>query len=306
MWSRKRIIWSAACVLAVSLLFLPGVGPAPSSDAEERPKVLTTFTVMADMAREVGGERIEVASITKPGAEIHGYEPTPADLRRAASADLMLENGMGLERWFEQFVGDSGVPSVTLTDGIKQIPISGTSPYAGKPNPHAWMSTENAKVYVENIRRAFTKLDTAGASEFAENARRYSSQIAAIGIDTKRRLASLPAGTRALATCEGAFSYLTRDFDLAEQFLWPVNAESEGTPQQIASSVKFVRARSVPTVFCESTVSHKAQKQVAAESGAVLGQTLYVDSLSRAGGPVPTYLKLLKHNTDAIAAGLNR
>lgn len=306
MSSNKRIGWIAVGLVALALLFMPGVGPERGEGATERPKVLTTFTVIADMARVVAGDRVEVASITKPGAEIHGYEPTPDDLRRAHGADLMLENGLGLERWFRQFVEDSGVESVTLTRGINEIPIRGSSEYAGKPNPHAWMSTENAKVYVENIRRALTRLDAGGAAVFKANAAAYTRQIEAIGTRTRRRLASLPADHRALVSCEGAFSYLTRDFEMAEQYLWPVNAEAEGTPQQIARSVEFVQQRGVPTVFCESTVSDKAQKQVAAESGASLGDTLYVDSLSKPGGPVPSYLRLLEHNTDAITKGLGR
>jgi manganese transport system substrate-binding protein len=304
MKQRTRYIWLAVAAVATALLFVPGIGPAEESAGDGRPKVLTTFTVLADMTRQVAGDRVQVASITKPGAEIHGYEPTPKDLRRAAGADLVLENGMGLERWFEQFIDKAGSRSVTLTRGIAPIPIRGATEYAGKPNPHAWMSTENAKVYVENIRRALTELDPEGDEVFAANARRYNRQIDEIAGRVERELESLPTDRRALVTCEGAFSYLTRDFRMAEQYLWPVNAEAEGTPRQIADSVQFVRDREVPAVFCESTVSNKAQKQVAKESGANFGGTLYVDSLSRPGGPVPTYLDLLQLNADRIVNGL--
>ena len=302
--SKRRFIWWAAGALFVALLFTPGIGPKDDTQTDDRPRVLTTFTVIADMTREVAGGRVRVDSITKPGAEIHGYEPTPSDLRRAAGANLVLENGMNLERWFEQFIGDAGTKSVTLTEGIKPVPIEGASEYAGKPNPHAWMSTENAKVYVENIRSALSDLDPAGAEEYAANARSYTKRIDAISRQVSAELALLPRNRRALVTCEGAFSYLARDFDLAEQYLWPVNAEAEGTPQQVADSVDFVRDRKVPSVFCESTVSNKAQKQVAAESGANFGGTLYVDSLSKADGPVPTYLSLLQRNAETILKGL--
>ncbi|MBI5311086.1 MAG: metal ABC transporter substrate-binding protein [Actinobacteria bacterium] len=292
-------------LLAALLLFSPAFGPPPSTADSAKPKVLTTFTVIADMARQVGGDRVEVNSITKVGAEIHGYEPTPGDLRRAAEADLVLENGMNLERWFDDFIGDARTAHVTLTEGIEPIPIAGASEYAGKPNPHAWMSVRNALVYVENIRAALTELDPAGAADYAVNAARYSGQIEAIGRRVQSKLDGLPANRRALVSCEGAFSYLARDFDLGESFLWPVNAEQEGTPQQVATVVRFVRAHDVPSVFCESTVSAKAQKQAAAESGARFGGVLYVDSLSRKGGPVPTYLDLLRRNTDTIVAGLD-
>lgn len=302
--SKKRYIWWAVGAAFVAFLFTPGIGPKDQSEADTRPQVLTTFTVIADMAREVAGERVVVNSITKPGAEIHGYEPTPKDLRRAAGADLVFENGMNLERWFEQFIDKAGTNSVTLTEGVEQIPIEGASEYAGKPNPHAWMSTQNAKIYVENIRKALTELDPEGATEFAENARRYNERIDAIARRVATELDMLPRSRRALVTCEGAFSYLTRDFEMAEQYLWPVNAEAEGTPQQIAESVEFVRDRDVPAVFCESTVSNKAQKQVAKESGSSFGGTLYVDSLSKQDGPVPTYLSLLQRNADTIVEGL--
>jgi manganese transport system substrate-binding protein len=291
----------------VLLILALAAGLAGCSAAEAdtgKPKVLTTFTVIADMVREVGGDRIEVASITKPGAEIHGYEPTPSDLKRAATSDLVFENGMGLERWFERFVDLADAQSVTLSRGVRPIPIAGESEYAGKPNPHAWMSVSNAKLYVENIRKALTALDPAGAAVFAANARRYSGELDEVGATVRRALAQLPPERRALVTCEGAFSYLARDFGLTERYLWPVNAEQEGTPQQIAGTVEFVRARSVPAVFCESTVSDKAQRQVASEAGARFGGVLYVDSLSAADGPVPTYLDLLRRDAETIIAGL--
>lgn len=279
------------------------------ASADGRPLVLTTFTVIADMAREVGGDRVQIASITKPGAEVHGYEPTPSDLKAAARADLVLENGLGLERWFEQFIDRARTSSATLTDGITPIAIgSGSdgkdSEYTGKPNPHAWMSVDNAAIYVENIRKALTDLDPDGAAFYRRRADDYAARLQTVGRSVRKALTALPREHRALVTCEGAFSYLARDFDLDEAFLWPVNAEQEGTPKQIAATVGFVRERQVPGIFCESTVNHKAQEQVARESGSRLAGTLYVDSLSRAGGPVPTYLDLLRRDAETIVAGL--
>ncbi|MBE2320127.1 metal ABC transporter substrate-binding protein [Solirubrobacter sp. CPCC 204708] len=292
-------------IVAVGALALALSGCGATDDADSgKPKVLTTFTVVADMVRQVGGDRIEVASITKPGAEIHGYEPTPSDLKNAATSDLVLQNGMGLERWFEQFVDLADAKSVTLSTGVQPIPIAGESEYAGKPNPHAWMSVSNAKIYVENIRKALTDLDPAGAAVYAANAREYSGALDEVGALVKRELAALPPQRRALVSCEGAFSYMARDFGLTEQYLWPVNAEQEGTPQQIAGTVNFVRERQVPAVFCESTVSDEAMKQVANESGARFAGALYVDSLSQADGPVPTYLDLLRRDAQTIIAGL--
>ena len=256
------------------------------------------------MVRNVAGDRVEVASITKPGAEIHGYEPTPSDLKRGARADIVFDNGMGLERWFDQFIDEADAPRVTLSTGVRSIPIAGASDYEGKPNPHAWMSPANARVYVENIRKGLTRLDPAGAATFRRNADRYSRELTRVQEDLERELKTLPPSRRALVTCEGAFSYLTRDTGMKEHYLFPVNAEAEGTPKQIASVVDAVRRDRIPAVFCESTLSDKPQRQVARESGARFGGELYVDSLSKPDGPVPTYLELLRRDARTIVDGL--
>ncbi|MBJ7471857.1 MAG: metal ABC transporter substrate-binding protein [Solirubrobacteraceae bacterium] len=301
----KPFLGLAATLTVLLSVSLGACGDSSESTADNGKKtVLTTFTVIADMASEVAGDRVNVASITKPGSEIHGYEPTPSDLKRAADADLILENGLGLERWFEQFIDRSGAPKATLTDGIDAIPIAGDSEYAGKPNPHAWMSTKNAEIYVENIYKALAKLDPAGEPEFRANADAYKKELRAVGEEVLADVKDLPENQRALVTCEGAFSYVARDLGLTEKYLWPVNAEQEGTPQQIAATVQFVRDRKVPGVFCESTVSPEAMKQVAKEAGSTFAGTLYVDSLSKADGPVPTYLELLRRDAQTIAAGL--
>jgi manganese transport system substrate-binding protein len=293
-------------LLAVVALVLAGCGGDDRADgaADDRPVVLTTFTVLADMVRNVAGDRAEVASVVKVGGEIHGYEPTPSDLTTATRADLVIQNGLGLERWIEQFTDQVGVPEVVLGEGVETIPIAGTGEYGGKPNPHVWMSARHGAAYVEAIRDALIDLDPDGADTYRANAERYAAEVLAVGEEVRAALAELPAPRRALVTCEGAFSYLAADLGLDEAFLWPVNAEQEGTPQQIASVVGFVRDRGVPAVFCESTVSDRAQRQVAAESGSRFAGTLYVDSLSAADGPVPTYLDLLRHDASVIVAGL--
>lgn len=293
-------------VCGLVALAFSAVGCASTEDGEAsgKPKVLATFTVITDMTENIGGDRIEASSITKPGTEIHGYEPTPSDLAEAQDADLILDNGLGLERWFEQFIERVPAERVTLTEGIEPIQITGSTEDAGKPNPHAWMSIDNAHVYVDNIREALTELDPGGEAVFRRNAERYKRRLGKVASFVRRELADLPENHRLLATCEGAFAYLARDFDLEQAYLWPVNAEQEGTPRQIASVVDVVREHDVPAVFCESTVSDKAQRQVASESGARFAGILYVDSLSSPNGPVPTYEALLRRNAETIVAGL--
>lgn len=287
-------------ILAVALCGLA----APAMAQTERPKrVVATFTVLADMAQNVAGTAVLVESLTRPGAEIHDYEPTPLDVVRARAADLILWNGMGLERWFERFFERAGgARAAILTEGITPIGI-GEGPYLDQPNPHAWMSPTLALIYVENIRKALTALEPAQADSFAANAAAYSAQIRAVDARLRERLAALPADRRVLATCEGAFSYLTRDYALREAYLWPINSEDEGTPRQVRALIDTVRRTRVPAVFCESTVNDRPMRQVAREAGARYGGALYVDSLTGPDGAAPTYLRLLETNADIILRG---
>tara|TARA_R100000935_G_scaffold22908_2_gene42103 strand:- start:8131 stop:9024 length:894 start_codon:yes stop_codon:yes gene_type:complete len=268
-------------------------------------KVVTTFTVLADMAQQVGGDGVEVVSITKPGAEIHGYQPTPRDIVGAVGADLILWNGMNLELWFEQFISNLGeIPSVTLTDGVDPISI-GEGEYEGKPNPHAWMGLENALIYVDNIAAAFAQHDPDNAATYVANAESYKQEIRDTITPLRDRIAQIPEDQRWLVTCEGAFSYLARDFGMKELYLWPMNADQTGTPQQVRKVIDSVRDNDIPVVFCESTVNTSPAKQVARETGAAYGGVLYVDSLSTAEGPVPTYLDLLRVTSQTVADGLD-
>ncbi|MBY6058664.1 metal ABC transporter substrate-binding protein [Leisingera daeponensis] len=286
---------SAAAIAAVT---------ASAAMAEDKMKVVTTFTVLADMAANVAGDAAEVVSVTKPGAEIHGYEPTPRDIVRASDADLILWNGMNLELWFEQFLSNlDNVPSVTLTDGIDPIPIAAGS-YEGKPNPHAWMGLDNALIYIDNIVEAFTEHDPENAAIYVKNAGEYKDKLRATIEPLRRAIAEIPEDKRWLVTCEGAFSYLARDFGMKELYLWPMNADQVGTPQQVRSVIDGVRANDIPVVFCESTVNTAPAEQVARETGVAYGGELYVDSLSEADGPVPTYLDLLKVTSQTVARGL--
>jgi manganese/iron transport system substrate-binding protein len=272
----------------------------------DRLKVVTTFTVIADMARNVAGEAADVVSITRPGAEIHGYQPTPRDLVNASDADLLLWNGLNLELWFEQFVDNLGeIPSVTVSEGIDPIAI-GSGEYEGKPNPHAWMGLDNALIYIDNIEAALSAADPENAATYAVNADTYKAELRATLDPLRAAIAEVPEDQRWLVTCEGAFSYLARDFGMKELYLWPMNADQVGTPQQVRAVIDGVRENDIPVVFCESTVSTRPAEQVARETGAAYGGVLYVDSLSEADGPVPTYLDLLRVTSETVAKGLTQ
>lgn len=297
----SRIARSLSKPVSVGVLIAALASPGA---AQDRMKVVTTFTVLADIAANVAGDAADVVSITKPGAEIHGYEPTPGDIVRALDADLILWNGLNLELWFEQFLSNLGdVPSATLTDGIDPIPITAGA-YEGRPNPHAWMGVDNAMIYIDNIVAAFAAQDPANAEVYRSNAATYKDRLRATLEPLREQIAAIPQDRRWLVTCEGAFSYLARDFGMTELYLWPMNADQVGTPQQVRGVIDGVREHDIPVVFCESTVNTAPAEQVARETGAAYGGVLYVDSLSLPDGPVPTYLDLLAVTATTIAEGL--
>lgn len=274
--------------------------------AEAKFKVVTTFTVIQDIAQNVAGDAATVESITKPGAEIHEYEPTPKDIVKAQSADLILWNGLNLERWFERFFQNiKDKPAVVVTEGITPLSIY-EGPYKDAPNPHAWMSPSNSLIYVENIKNALVKYDPQNADTYQKNAAAYAEKIKQLDKPLREKLSKIPADQRWLVTSEGAFSYLAKDYDLKEGYLWPINAEQQGTPQQVRKLIDLVKKNQIPVVFSESTVSAKPAQQVAKESGAKYGGVLYVDSLSAADGPVPTYIDLLNVTVSTIVKGFEK
>jgi manganese transport system substrate-binding protein len=271
---------------------------------QDKKVILTTFTIIADMAQQVAGDRAIVQSLTKTGTEIHGYEPTPSDLQRAQQADLILDNGLGLERWAEKFYGNlKNVPRITLSQGVNVVNISQDN-YAGKPNPHAWMSPKAALVYVENIRKALGDLDPINASVYNSNAAAYSEKITALDRQLRETIATVPSEKRFIVSCEGAFSYIAKDYGLKELYLWAVNSDQQATPKQIQNVIEQVRSQKIPVIFCESTVSADTQKQVARETGAKFAGVFYVDSLTLADGVAPTYLDLLTYNINTLVKGL--
>jgi len=290
-------------LIGLSLIIVASLTASPSWAADKF-KAVTTFTVIADMARNVAGDAAIVESITPPGAEIHGYQPTPRDIIKAQDADLVLWNGLNLELWFEQFFRNlKNVPSVTVSDGVVPLSIA-EGPYTGKANPHAWMSLESAIIYVDNIRDGFARHDPKNAEIYKANAKRYKQEIRDAVAPLKEKILTIPEAQRWLVSSEGAFTYLARDFGLKELYLWPINADQQGTPQQVRKVIDAIRANKIGVIFSESTVPDSSAKQVARETGARYGGVLYVDSLSQPDGKVPTYIELLRVTSETIAKGL--
>lgn len=276
------------------------------SSKEQPLKVVTTFTIIADMAKNIAKDRIIIESITKPGAEIHDYEPTPKDIVKAQGANAIFWNGMNLERWFQKFFSNlENIPSFTLTKGIKPLSIY-EGPYSGKPNPHAWMSTKNALIYIDNIETALSQISPKDQIFFQKNAETYKQQILKLQNSIRKEIAIIPETQRFLVSSEGAFSYLAEDLKMKEAYLWPINAEQQGTPQQIKKVIDLIRKNNIPVIFSESTISDKPARQIAKESGAQYGGVLYVDSLSSKDGVVPSYLKLLEVTNKTIVSGFKK
>jgi len=304
MRQKKLITGIAIIILVFAGMYVVAKNMTFFQEEDDRKTVLTTFTVLADMTSEIAGDKINVVSLTKPGVEIHDYEPTPGDLVRASRADMIFENGMGLELWTSKlYASIPNVPFVTISNGVDIIPIA-EGEYENKPNPHAWMSPKQALIYIENIRRALTELEPEHAGYFFDRAEDYSLRLMSLDQRLSESLAELPESQRYLVTCEGAFSYLTSDYGLQELYLWPINDETQGTPQQVARVIDEVKRNNIPAVFCESTIESHIQDEVVRATGARFGGTLYVDSLSAADGPAPTYIRLLEHTVTTIVRGL--
>lgn len=299
---RKLTVALTATTLLAATTALTACSTDDGAKASDKPQVLTTFTILEDMTQEIAGDAADVHSITKPGAEIHGYDPTPSNIAEAADADLILENGLGLEHWTEKLLKNSQAKRATVSDGIQPINIEGTD----TPNPHAWMSPVLAKTYVDNIVRALSDIAPEQRSTFESNAEAYKKKLDDVDNKLNQGLSELPKIKRTLVTCEGAFSYLAKEADMKEGYIWPVNTEGEITPGQVKQAAEFVKAHEVPSVFCESTVERGPQEQLMRETGAADGGTLYVDSLSPADGPVPTYLDLITHDVTTIVEGLKK
>jgi len=269
-------------------------------------KVLTSFTIIADIAKNVAGEAAQVESLTKANAEIHNYQVTPSDIRRAQNADLLLYNGLNLERWFEKFFNNlNNIPREVVSQNISPIGI-GLGPYKNKPNPHAWMSADNAAIYIENVRAALVKHDPKNSLIYNENAKIYSEKLQKALDPLKDKITLIPKDKRWLVTSEGAFSYLARDYQLNELYLWPINAGAQGTPQQIRQVIDTIKQHNIKSIFSESTVSAKPAQQVARATKIHYGGVLYVDSLSNENGPVPNYIALLKVTLTTISQGLQQ
>ncbi len=275
-------------------------GPA-QAQAQSRPlKVVASFSILADMAREVAGDTAVVTALVGPDADAHVYEPTPAAVRQMASADLLVVNGLRFEGWLDRLVRISGYkgPVVVATTGLVPRRVN------GEPDPHAWHSLAHAHVYIDNLRQALAGAAPAQADAFQARADAYLRQLDALDQRTRAALAAVPVAQRRLITSHDAFGYLGEAYGLTLLSPQGWTTGAEPSAGQVARVIRQVKSEQVRALFLENISDPRLVQRIAAESGARVGGTLYSDALSAPGGPADTYLKLMTHNLDAIRQAL--
>jgi len=276
--------------------------------AQDKLPVVASFSILADMVRQVGGSRVEVTSLVGPGQDVHVYAPTPQDARRLTQARLIVINGLKFEGWIDRLVKSSGAKAriAVASKGIAPLKEKGHSHghSHGHADPHAWQSITNAKIYVINIRDALVASDPQGQAEYEAQAKAYLAQLDEVEAELRAAIASIPADRRKIITTHDAFGYFAAAYGV--QFIAPVgiSTESEASAQDVARIIRQVRSQKIPAVFLENVTDPRLARQIAAESGAKLGGALYSDSLSPPGGPAGTYIDMVRHNIRELKAAL--
>lgn len=292
-------------VLGLSLLCAT-FAPLPAA-GDGRIKAVATFSILADLVREVGAERVAVTSLVGPDADAHGYSPAPADARALAKADIVFVNGLGFEGWLDRLIRASGtkVPVVVASKGISTI--GGQDPHRASDehaDPHAWQSVPNAKLYVEAIREGLSRIDPAHAALYAANAEAYGRKLDALDAEVRATIAAIPEGQRRIITTHDSFGYFTHAYGLAFVAPQGLSTASEPGPADIARIIRQIRAERIPAVFLESVADPRLMQQIARESGARIGGKVFSDALSGADGPAPSYIEMMRSNLRAFREAL--
>jgi zinc/manganese transport system substrate-binding protein len=295
------------------LLIVAGVaalagGPAA---AQEKLKVLTTFSILGDFARKVGGDRVEVSSLVGPNSDAHVYTPAPADVRRAAEARVVITNGLGFEGWMSRLIKASGgkAPVVVASKGIEVRKAAGNQGH-GHPgdaaDPHAWQSVANAKSYVVNIRDALAAADPDGAAAYRANAAAYLARLDDLDKEIRAAIAAIPADRRRMITNHDAFGYFQQAYGV--EFIAPqgVSTEAESSARDVARIITQVKKQRIPAIFLENITDPRLMERIAKETGARVGGKLYSDALTEEHGDAPSYIDLMRHNLKTIGAALMR
>lgn len=306
MLTRRNVIMFMAAAAT-----LAGAVPAFS---QERTKVVATFSILGDLVKNVGGDRIELTTLVGPDGDAHVYAPTPGDGRKIKDAKVVFSNGLKLEGWIGRLVRSAGTKAnlVETAKGVRTIKVDGDSPahdhgdhsHAGDVDPHAWQSVANAKTYVANIRDALIATDAPGKDVYESNAAAYLAQLDALEREVKEAVAKIPPGQRRVITSHDAFGYFASAYGV--RFVAPqgVSTDAEASARDVARIIQQIRKEKAGAVFLENVSDARLAKRIADETGAKVGGTLYSDALSDAAGPAATYIDMMRHNARALAAAL--
>jgi zinc/manganese transport system substrate-binding protein len=298
----KRQIISWLGLAAAISLALPGV-----AGAADKVKAVASFSILGDMVRQVGGDRVEVATLVGPNEDAHVFSPTPADAKALASADVFFVNGLGFEGWIDRLEKSADFKGevVVASAGVKPLTMSEEEGAAPETDPHAWQDLASGKIYVANIRDGLIAADPDGKSVYEANAAKYLASIADEESAVRAALGALPEARRKIITSHDAFGYFGKAYGLAIVAPQGVSTESEASAQDVAKIIRQIKQQKIPAVFIENITDHRLLDQIARETGAKIGGALYSDALSEADGPAPTYLDMFRHNIGAITAALS-
>jgi zinc/manganese transport system substrate-binding protein len=286
-----RRLWLIALALAISV--------APLR-AQDRLHVVTSFSILGDLARNVGGDRVSVTTLVGPDSDVHVYTPAPADAKKVADAKLLLINGLGLEGWLPRLLQSSGskAPIIFATKGIAPLKLGSDA------DPHAWQSVANARIYVANIRDALVAAAPADAEVFRANTDAYLAKFDALDREVREAVAKIPQNRRKVISTHDAFGYFAAAYGI--EFIAPegVSTESEPSARDIAGIITQIKTSKIPAVFLENISDPRLIQRIAAETGAKIGGTLYSDSLTGENGDAPTYIELVRHNIKTLTSAL--
>jgi zinc/manganese transport system substrate-binding protein len=304
--------FSPTVLTLVLALFIAGGGTATT--AEKKVKVIASFSILGDLTKNVGGDRIEMATLVGPNGDVHVYEPTPADAKAIGGADLVVVNGLALEGWMDRLIKTSGYqgPVVVASQGVKPRKMAAEELEQGAQHgplmidPHAWQDVVNGRLYVQNIAKGLETVDPASASVYRANAEAYTAKLSELDQWVRKELSGIPKEKRRMITTHDAFGYFGAAYGIS--ILSPVgfSTESEASASDIANLIKQIRREKITAVFVENITDPRLMEQVVKESGVTLGGTLYSDALSKPDGPAPTYLEMFKNNVNLIAAAMRK
>jgi zinc/manganese transport system substrate-binding protein len=299
-----------ALLLAGSLALTCSLMPA-SAQTLDKLKVVATFSILGDLVRNVGGDRVEVTTLVGPNGDAHVYSPTPADGRRLAEAKVVFTNGLNLEGWIDRLVKSSGTKAAKVEASRGITPLQGTDEHGhddhghGGFDPHAWQNIGNAKVYVANIRDALAAADPDGKAAYEANAAAYLARLDALDAEVKTLVAGIPADRRKLITSHDAFRYFEAAYGI--DFVAPqgVSTEAEASAKDVARIIQQIKREKISAVFVENISDSRLMERIAKETGARIGERVYSDALSEPNGPAGTYIDMMRHNIRAFSAALS-